>query len=369
MKIRRRDLVAPLALAAAGVLFGLLALEALARLAAVLEERRQGRLDRDLAAIKVPDHGAVATLGQMIVKSRDPAIVYELRPRLDVTFAGARTTTNDAGYRGEALASENPAARYRIVGIGDSYMFGQGVADEQTYLARLPALLGAARPDTTFETANLAVPGFNTSMEVALLESRVDSLHPNLILIEIVGNDLDLPNFLWDDQDVWSPRQSFLLDFVRARLRGSGRPRAQTGLAEAPREGATESGQFAREGADRVPAKYAEMVGVEAFRRAIARLAAVGRRQGVPVLALSHGVWFEEDLLATLESEAIPVLILRSALRQRARELGAPDYARSVLAKGAGDLHPSALGHEVVADELAAWIELRAPGRAAGSKP
>ena len=55
----------------------------------------------------------------------------------------------------------------------------------------------------------------------------------------------------------------------------------------------------------------------------------------------------------------IPVLVLRSALRQRARGLGARDYARSPLALSPSDLHPSALGHAAIAEELAAWLKTR----------
>lgn len=359
---RGRGRLALALLVAFGAGLGLLILEAGARLSTRFAERRQGRLDRDLGAVKVPDHGSTATLGQMILKSSNPEVVYELRPRLDVAFAGGRVTTNDAGYRGSEVSPPSTPDRFRIAGIGDSYMFGQGVSDDETYLARLPALLGSEHSATRFETANLAVPGFNTTMEVALLESRVEALHPDVIVIEIVGNDLDLPNFLWDETDLWSMRRSFLLDFVRGRLRGARSGGAGGGLAEAPRPEGAEDGQFAREGADRVPPRYRAMVGIEAFRRSVARLAATGRRVGAPVLAMTHGVWFEDDMLATLQKEGIPVLVLRSALRQRARELGAPDYARSPLALSPRDLHPSAIGHEVIARELATWLPSHASG-------
>jgi lysophospholipase L1-like esterase len=66
-------------------------------------------------------------------------------------------------------------------------------------------------------------------------------------------------------------------------------------------------------------------------------------------------------MLAALSTNGIPVLVLRSALRQRARALGAPDYGRSPLALSPHDLHPSALGHEAIAEELAAWIPPNLP--------
>lgn len=341
---------------AGGTVVGLAVLEAGARVAAVREERRQGRLDRDLPALKDPGPGSTVTLGQIIRKSSNPRIVYELRPRLDVRFAGGRLTTSDTGYRGRDVASPKPPGVYRIAGIGDSYMFGQGVSDDETYLSLLTAPDNNVFPGRVLETVNLAVPGYNTVMEVELLRERVARVEPDLILIEIVGNDLDLPNFLWSAVDPWTFRRSFLFDFVRERL-GSvrNRPAAVAGLAEAPREGEGFAETFARDAAE-VPPQYESMVGLPAFEGAIADLAAVGRERRIPVLALTHGVWFEEAMLNTLRAQGIPVLVLRSALRQRARALGAPDYARSPLALSPADLHPSALGHRAIAEEVAAWL-------------
>ena len=343
-------------LMAGGTIAGLAVLESVARVAAVREERRQGRLDRDLASLKDPRPGSTVTLGQIIRKSSNPRIVYELRPRLDVRFAGGRLTTSDAGYRGRDVASPRPLSVYRIVGIGDSYMFGQGVSDDETYLSLLTAPENNISSGRLLETVNLGVPGYNTVMEVELLRERGARLEPDLILIEIVGNDLDLPNFLWSAVDPWTFRHSFLFDFVRDRL-GSVRNRqaAVAGLAEAPHEGEGSAETFARDAAQ-VPPQYASMVGLPAFERALGDLAALGRERGVPVLAITHGVWFEDAMVKALQAQQIPILILRSALRQRARALGAPDYARSPLALSPADLHPSALGHRAIAEELASWL-------------
>ena len=108
-----------------------------------------------------------------------------------------------------------------------------------------------------------------------------------------------------------------------------------------------------------VPPQYVSMVGLAAFEEAIGHLAATAREHRTPVLALTHGVWFEDAMLKALSENGIPVLVLRTALRQRARALGAPDYARSALAISPADLHPSALGHQVIAEELARWLEAR----------
>ena len=82
----------------------------------------------------------------------------------------------------------------------------------------------------------------------------------------------------------------------------------------------------------------------------------MARKRRIRVLALTHGVWFEDAMLKTLAQNDVPILVLRTALRQRARGLGAPDYARSPLARSPGDLHPSELGHRAIAEELANWL-------------
>jgi lysophospholipase L1-like esterase len=159
--------------------------------------------------------------------------------------------------------------------------------------------------------------------------------------------------------DPWALRQSFLLDFVRSRFAGAARPHASgSGLTEAPHETGAAAPTYTRD-ADRVPEAYRSLVGLGAFETALGDLVEFCRAHNIPVLALTHGVWFEDEMLAALESNKSPVLVLRSALRQRAREMNAPDYGRSPLAISPTDLHPSAAGHQAIAEELALWLRAR----------
>lgn len=357
---RLRGLLSKVLLAGFGTLAGFVLFEAGARVMAVRAERLEGRFDRDLDSMPGPRPRSEVTLGQIIRRSNNPRIIYELRPRLDVVFAGARLTTADAGHRGGDVARPKPASTFRVVGIGDSYMFGQGVADEETYLARLSQAENAFLSGRRVETVNLAVPGFNTAMEVETLAERGPAFEPDLVLIEIVGNDLDLPNFLWTTVDPWTPRRLFLIDFIRSRLGGPRHGDDPTlGLSEAPREEGART--FSRDSAQ-VPERYRSLVGLPAFEAAVKALGEFGRARGTPVLALTHGVWFETEMLAVLEKHGIPVLVLRQTLRRAARDLGAPDYARSPLARSPSDLHPSAVGHREIARALGGWIKEQLSG-------
>src|SRR5262245_9118016 len=69
----------------------------------------------------------------------DPALGWRLKPGIRTE----RLKTNSAGMRGEReFAPEPGPGERRIVLVGDSYTFGQGNADEETFAAYLQAALG-----------------------------------------------------------------------------------------------------------------------------------------------------------------------------------------------------------------------------------
>ena len=83
----------------------------------------------------------------------DPRVLISFRPHLDDTFMDKAVRTNAQGFRGPELRE----GTRRIVGIGDSVMFGWGVDDAETYMRRLERELATDYPDV--EVVNTAVPG------------------------------------------------------------------------------------------------------------------------------------------------------------------------------------------------------------------
>jgi hypothetical protein len=67
-------------------------------------------------------HG-IATMGDILRRSENPRIIYELRPNMSVEFMDATVTTDPDGYRGPAF-SEPKGNTFRIVALGDSSLFG-----------------------------------------------------------------------------------------------------------------------------------------------------------------------------------------------------------------------------------------------------
>jgi lysophospholipase L1-like esterase len=340
---RARRLAASISLAALSTLVGLAVLEV------ALRARAHFAGPAGLGAAppgQVPPGGR-ARLGHVVRLSPDPRIVYELVPGLDVTFLGVPLRTNADGFRGPVVPPSRMRPAVRVVGLGDSVMFGWGVSEEDAYLARLAPLLEAASPGVAWEVVNTAVPGYNTVMEVATLETKGLRYDPDLVILNFVGNDLGLPNFIEERPDVLSLRQSFLLGFVRSRL--GGEPEQGRRLVGVPPEVRRFGGE-----ADlaRVPSRYRSLVGPQAFRAAVERLRDLAGTHGFEVVVLAHpevlgyaGDAAREMGFALVETGA--------AVRAWAHEHGLSHIQQPPLTLTPGDPHPSTIGHAIIAAVLA----------------
>lgn len=128
----------------------------------------------------------------------DDATLYRLRPNLNVVDRSpgdyrVRYTTNNLGVRGSAdVEIPKPEDTYRILGLGDSFTFGVGVEDDETFLALLEDQLQTdATADKRIEVVNAGVAGWGTSHQLAYLIDRGFALEPDLIIIGTHTNDLN----------------------------------------------------------------------------------------------------------------------------------------------------------------------------------
>jgi lysophospholipase L1-like esterase len=341
-----RRAVAPLVLALVSTLVGLAALEAVFRARARLADT--GSLE-DAAASR-PAPGSRVRLGDIVRPSPNPRIVYELVPGLDVTFLRQPLRTSADGFRGPELGAGRTRPAVRVVGLGDSVMFGWGVREEDAYLSLLPALLGPATPGVAWEVVNTAVPGYNTVMEVETLEAKGLRFDPDLVVLNFVGNDLGLPNFVEERPDVLSLRRSFLLEFVRARLGGEPEPGPRlVGVGPEMRRFGGEADLA------RVPERFRHLVGPQPFRAALERLRALSRERGFEVLVIAHPEVFGYARDAATEL-SLPLVETGAAVREWARARGIVDLQRPPLTVTDADPHPAPAGHAIIADVLAAHL-------------
>ncbi|HYU34227.1 MAG TPA: SGNH/GDSL hydrolase family protein [Thermoanaerobaculia bacterium] len=314
----------------------------------------------DFAAVlrrarNAPRTGALA-LGQIVQASAWPDIVYELRPGLDGTFRGQTLRTNALGIRGaREYAREKPAGTFRIVGLGDSNMFGWGVGEGEPYLQILEKRLGPR-----FEVLNFGVPGYNGVMEVSTYEHRAAELAPDLVIVHFIGNDFGLPHFLQAPEEARSLLHSYLWELLQARF-GSKEDEVDPGLLPHDRS------QLDPELRRQARGRYAHMMGKDAYLKAMNRLGELTRARGIPVIILSLGGSGEQGNLARQAAAANGFTFLdasprfyRYLVEQRMRD--DREVWRSTF-RIPHDGHPNRLAHELYAEVLEGTIRSLAERR------
>jgi hypothetical protein len=110
--------------------------------------------------------------------------------------------TNSRGLRGPETPFQKPRDVTRIVVLGDSFVAGNGVAEEETFPARLEGLLNLNGPiskdsnppqpsQPRTEVINVGCTGISTVRALDLYEILGQRFHPNLVILAYyVGNDL-----------------------------------------------------------------------------------------------------------------------------------------------------------------------------------
>lgn len=153
-------------------------------------------------AVRVLDLGPEpepVKIGGSLQSSDDPVLIFENRPgaveRIEYRTsrdAPPRTVemhVNAQGFRGPVVAERKPAGTLRIACIGDSHTFGYGVADGETWPARLEELLRARFPARAMEVLNCGVDAYDTLQEVRWMQRRVLAFEPDLVILQYYVND------------------------------------------------------------------------------------------------------------------------------------------------------------------------------------
>jgi lysophospholipase L1-like esterase len=97
--------------------------------------------------------------------------------------------TNALGLRGPEAAPLPPAGVQRVLVLGDSFAFGYGVEDEESFPRRLEARWRAE--GRAVEVLNAAVPGYSADHHLVVLRERGFALAPDLVLVALCENDVD----------------------------------------------------------------------------------------------------------------------------------------------------------------------------------
>jgi lysophospholipase L1-like esterase len=371
---RRRRVLYSVGAVALGLLAALLILEGAFRLFLWRHAEYVDRLREHVSR----EWGGELTLFDIVRASPSRDRVYELIPGARGEFAGAPLSVNAAGFRDRDRQAVPAAGTRRIAVLGDSIAFGWGVRADQRFTDRLETILNedAAGTATRTEVLNFAVPGYNSVMELATLRDAVLPSRPDALVLALVNNDDELPNFIRLEPEVWSMRRSFIVEAAKDRM--VGRPLGDT--SRLARGGVVETG--GRGHGDRVrgfrpelvPSEYRHLMGMDNARRALREIAAEAKSRGIPAVAVMH-----YPKLDALEADTTASLAhnYNTDWIQAAREAGFTicdplpallDHLRTTgagersLWVGGNDFHPNATAHRILAAELARTLRgLAAP--------
>lgn len=115
----------------------------------------------------------------------DPELFWEPLPGFVGEFRGHVVEINAQGLRGPALRVPKPPGRRRLVAFGDSITFGYGVGDEDSYPARLGALLASHG----LEVANAGVTGYTSYQVLGRLRRLLPELSADVASFCVGWND------------------------------------------------------------------------------------------------------------------------------------------------------------------------------------
>jgi lysophospholipase L1-like esterase len=291
----------------------------------------------------------------------DPEIARALRPRQHAWTHDQPVAVNSRGLRDAEYAAQPAPGVRRVLALGDSQTFGNGIALANTWPKQLEAVLGREPGSPArWEVLNAGIPGTDTWQHEVLLSRLVAGYAPHAVVLGFYVNDVS-PR--WQPDPAAGRAQSNSLgkrlgylgkrsvlaslvhqrlqllhqdsesergrDFERYVLTGEPSPEVESGWAQVERSLAAMKSLCDAHGAAFLLAvlpRRDQVSGAEGARAYNERLAAIAPRLGIPLV----------DLLPDL----------------------ADAYARDGQALFlAWDGHNSPLANRVVAERLAARLE------------
>lgn len=96
---------------------------------------------------------------------------------------------NQVGLRGPDLPAQKPPGTFTVLCLGDSFTFGEGVREEDTYPARLAKLLTDAGRYGRVEVINAGVQGYGTREATTFYARQGFRFQPDVVVLGFVLND------------------------------------------------------------------------------------------------------------------------------------------------------------------------------------
>ena len=283
---------------------------------------------------------------------RHPTRGHALHPNFQGSSVwGVPFRINAFGFRGPELAPRKPAGVFRVLLLGDSIVMGSGASERDTLPAILEQTLSRRRPERKFEVINAGVSGYGLPEEYLVLKEDGLALSPDLVVLGFCLNDV--PGTVFADlinprRDLAFPGKDFLLAhsalarFFQERYNRLGLRNDFFGLAD----------QLAAPPGSSLDRRVS--AGWLAYRQELQPLLDLCRQNRLPFLlvAFPHQAQFEDR-----NHEFRPQHELARMAREMSFDLLDPAPAfteRLDRVYYFGDpVHPSAYGHQLVAEQIA----------------
>jgi lysophospholipase L1-like esterase len=162
------------------------------------------RIRKGLFAITVPVASVITCLllieaiGRVSGFLQTPSRLTRFSPTKGYELIPGHGEINTYGLRDREFQLQKPPDTYRIVAIGDSFTYGDGVRKEDTWVKQLESLLNREAGGETlfrYEVLNAGVPGYNTEQEFIHFNEVGLQLHPDLTVLQFTLNDAELGSF------------------------------------------------------------------------------------------------------------------------------------------------------------------------------
>lgn len=141
---------------------------------------------------------------------------YRLTPdftgKIATSEFSTHVSTNSNGFIGsKGYGYEKSPGTIRILGLGDSFQFGVGVEQNETYLDILEESLNRNAGGKRHEILNYGVPGYATRQELKYFEKEGKKYRPDIVLVSFFVNDL-AENLLTANGCIKFVRDGYLVD-------------------------------------------------------------------------------------------------------------------------------------------------------------
>ena len=128
------------------------------------------------------------TTHPIVIYSPIEEIYYELNPNFLDTVSNIHVSINSLGFRDYEYSMKKSNNTFRIIIVGDSMTFGDGVLINETFSKVLEKKLNKFS-NMKYEVLNFGVPGYNIMQVFGTIKYKIKNYDPDILIYAFFYND------------------------------------------------------------------------------------------------------------------------------------------------------------------------------------